>query len=94
MIEKCLSLSNVHVNPSEIVDAFMVGSDQDCPILNTGGLRSVWHENGWVIFVNIDRPNVPDWLAPIHDRAIDEGATLILFDRDGVENSDFAKYPW
>jgi len=87
MIDKMLNLSNGHVDPSKITDD---GSDS----LDTGKLRNVSHQHGWIVFVFPDCPEVPDWLKPIHDRAVQEDATLILFDRDGDEFDDFKKYGW
>ena len=90
MIEKCLTLNNGHIDPSKVIET----SDQDSDILDSGGLRSASHEYGWVVFVYPDCPDVPEWLEDIHDHAVANDCTLILFDRDGDESELFKKYDW
>lgn len=80
MIEKVLALSTAHVDP-HTVDGF-------------GGLRSVSHEYGWLAFVYPDCPNVPEWIKPIRDKAVEEGCTAILFDRDIEAVDEFEIYNW
>lgn len=101
MIEKCLTLNNGHVDPSKVIET----SDEDSGVLeflgfsetvrlDSGGLRSASHEYGWVVFVYPDCPDVPEWLEDIHDHAVANDCTLILFDRDGDESELFKKYDW
>ena len=95
MIDKILNLSNVHIDPREISPARSVTPWRVGPAsLATGSLRCVSHEYGWIIFVAPDCPDVPEWLKAIHDRALKEEATLILFDRDGDAFDDFHQYDW
>ena len=92
MIDKILNLSNVHIDPREIRPVWTFSRRSSN--LETGSLRCVSHEYGWIIFVAPDCPDVPEWLKAIHDRALKEEATLILFDRDGDAFDDFHQYDW
>jgi hypothetical protein len=87
-IEKCLSLSTGHVNwdPVNDVEPLNVG----------GGLRVAVHEYGWVVFTNpgVDEKELGLWFRPIHTLALEEGATMVLFDRDIETSTDFHIYDW
>lgn len=59
-------------------------------------LRVVEHEYGWIVFVQPegDKWCIPDWLRPIHRVAVEQGCTLILFDRDCNEEPRFQTWDW
>jgi len=94
MIEKILTLSTGHVNPNNIIDAFLIGADQTSDVLDTGALRSASHEYGWLVFVYPECPDVPEWLQAIHSRAVAEGCTVILFDNGAEVSDEFEQYDW
>lgn len=86
MIEKCLALSTCHVPPS----AF-----RSSEALDTGALRSSDHCYGWVVFVYEGCPKIPKWIKPIHDYAVKEQVSVILFDRDANRYEElFKSYDW
>ena len=63
-----------------------------------GKLRHVHHEYGWIVFVSPDaadhEEDVPAWLRPLHDQAVQESAVLINFDADAEEYDDIPKWVW
>ena len=88
MIGKLLDLSTGHVC-RESADLSLLEPD-------FGRMRYEGHDHGWVVFVSpsIDPKLVPDWLKPIHTKAVAEDCMLILFDEDGAMDADFEIFQW
>lgn len=78
-IEKLLALSTAHM-PSEEPDF--------------GGLRTIEHEYGYVVFVGEPGDGVPEWITPAMTMAYDNECTLILFDRDCNEDVTLPTWDW
>lgn len=80
-LEHSITLSTSHV-PS---------SDPDF-----GDIRVTEHDFGWIVFVSkfYVHENVPSWLRPILRAALDNGCTIVNFDRDAGQVEGFAIYHW
>lgn len=63
-----------------------------CEKPDFGDSRVVSHEYGFILFCAAVEG--PAWLAPILRAAGKSGCTLILFDRDGVEFTEFETWDW
>lgn len=65
-----------------------------------GGMRYVTHEYGWLVYINGGLEEgevekiVPAWFRPIHDLAIESGALMVNFDRDGDESPLLPVFEW
>ncbi len=57
-----------------------------------GGLRFSQTEYGYVVFVDPYQANVPKWLRPIHDYAVDRDCILINFDANSHVIDDFEAF--
>lgn len=77
MIEKTLVLSTAHVpNYSKIY---------------FGDIRNTTHDYGWVVFVcpDIEKCKVPGWLRDIHEYALYNECSFIVFDVDAAVHPEF-----
>ena len=79
MIEKMLVLSTAH----------LPNSDPDFE-----DLRSVPFEYGFVVWVEQPDNSMSSWLYLVMEWARDEGASLVMFDRDGEVSEDLPRWSW
>jgi len=80
-IEKLLALSTAHM-PCE--------SPEFPPMATV-----MEFEEGYVLFAcEANTENSPTWLKDIMTYAVDEGCTLVMFDRDVEESPLFPTYGW
>ena len=66
------------------------------PTPNWGKLRVVEHEFGWTVFVSGDAPDedIPPWIQPLWERAIQDSCLVINFDMDGELVEGLRTWDW
>jgi len=59
-------------------------------------IRTTNHEYGWIVFIDPHRPlpQVPEWLRPAWEYAVEQDCILIDFDQEGDHDDALPSWEW